>query len=252
MRCASSSAACCWSSAWAGCEGDPARVGSRPARRGAIYARELAAAKLTARGPAGAVVDAYAFTLAFKGVLLEGLEVAFIVLTFGANQHNIPLAATRRPPRSSSSSASGRRRGRRWPGSGELAEVRRRRAADLVRDLLGRGRCRRSWPGRDAALLGLVAFVLLGALAVCGGCAASAGRWPGRRRRQECGNGRRIRAFGAFWWDFIVGDDCASPPALVLALAGTAGLAAAGLAAWWLLPLIVALLLVLSLQRGAR
>jgi len=31
--------------------------------------------------------------VAFKGVLLEGLEVAFIVLTFGANQHNIPLAA---------------------------------------------------------------------------------------------------------------------------------------------------------------
>jgi uncharacterized membrane protein len=31
--------------------------------------------------------------LSFKGVVLEGLEVAFIVLTFGANQRNIPLAA---------------------------------------------------------------------------------------------------------------------------------------------------------------
>ena len=31
--------------------------------------------------------------MAFKGVLLEGLEVVFIVLTFGANQHNVPLAA---------------------------------------------------------------------------------------------------------------------------------------------------------------
>jgi uncharacterized membrane protein len=37
--------------------------------------------------------DGYAFTLAFKSVLLEGLEVAFIVLTFGANQHRVPLAA---------------------------------------------------------------------------------------------------------------------------------------------------------------
>ncbi len=37
--------------------------------------------------------DGYAFTISFKGVLLEGLEVAFIVLTFGANQHRIPLAA---------------------------------------------------------------------------------------------------------------------------------------------------------------
>jgi uncharacterized membrane protein len=31
--------------------------------------------------------------LSFKGVVLEGLEVAFIALTFGANQRNIPLAA---------------------------------------------------------------------------------------------------------------------------------------------------------------
>lgn len=37
--------------------------------------------------------DGYAFTIAFKGVLLEGLEVAFIVLTFGANQHDVGLAA---------------------------------------------------------------------------------------------------------------------------------------------------------------
>ena len=37
--------------------------------------------------------DWYAFTLSFKGVVLEGLEVAFIALTFGSNQHDIPLAA---------------------------------------------------------------------------------------------------------------------------------------------------------------
>jgi uncharacterized membrane protein len=37
--------------------------------------------------------DGYSFTIAFKGVLLEGLEVAFIVLTFGASQHNVGLAA---------------------------------------------------------------------------------------------------------------------------------------------------------------
>ena len=37
--------------------------------------------------------DSYSFTLAFKSVLLEGLEVAFIVVTFGANAHNVGLAA---------------------------------------------------------------------------------------------------------------------------------------------------------------
>jgi uncharacterized membrane protein len=38
-------------------------------------------------------LDGYSFTLAFKSVLLEGLEVVFIVLTLGANQGSIPLAA---------------------------------------------------------------------------------------------------------------------------------------------------------------
>lgn len=46
-----------------------------------------------AAGGARAGFDIYSFAIAFKGVLLEGLEVAFIVLTFGANQHRVGLAA---------------------------------------------------------------------------------------------------------------------------------------------------------------
>jgi uncharacterized membrane protein len=58
-----------------------------------LYARHLAeAAGLQARRTAF-VPDWYGFTLSFKGVLLEGLEVVFIVLTFGSNDHNIGLAA---------------------------------------------------------------------------------------------------------------------------------------------------------------
>ena len=37
-------------------------------------------------------MDWYGCTIAFKGVLLEGLEVAFIVITFGLNAHAMPTA----------------------------------------------------------------------------------------------------------------------------------------------------------------
>jgi uncharacterized membrane protein len=58
-----------------------------------IFAKQLAAAASAERRRAGVVPDWYGFTLSFKGVLLEGLEVVFIVLTFGANQHDVGLAA---------------------------------------------------------------------------------------------------------------------------------------------------------------
>ena len=58
-----------------------------------IFQTQLAAARQAAPQAKALVRDWYAFTLSFKGVVLEGLEVVFIVLTFGSNQKNIPLAA---------------------------------------------------------------------------------------------------------------------------------------------------------------
>ena len=58
----------------------------------AAFEREAAEAR-AAGEERRAGLDWYAFTIAFKGVLLEGLEVAFIVLTFGSAQGSIPLAA---------------------------------------------------------------------------------------------------------------------------------------------------------------
>jgi uncharacterized membrane protein len=56
------------------------------------YLREVAAAKAAPKTAKRGVGDWYAFTLAFKGVLLEGLEVVFIVITFGDNQRNLGAA----------------------------------------------------------------------------------------------------------------------------------------------------------------
>jgi hypothetical protein len=63
---------------------------------------------------------------------------------------------------------------------------------------------------------------------------------------------RWLRGFGAFWWDFIVGDDWRVAVGVVVALATTALLAHQGMSAWWVTPLIVLALLGVSLALAAR
>jgi uncharacterized membrane protein len=59
----------------------------------AIFRQQLAAAESSSQARRSLVPDWYSFTVSFKSVVLEGLEVVFIAVTFGANQHAIPLAA---------------------------------------------------------------------------------------------------------------------------------------------------------------
>jgi hypothetical protein len=62
----------------------------------------------------------------------------------------------------------------------------------------------------------------------------------------------RLRAFGRFLWDFVVGDDWRIAVGVVLALSLTALIAGAGAAAWWIMPVAVVLLLAVSVGRVAR
>lgn len=62
----------------------------------------------------------------------------------------------------------------------------------------------------------------------------------------------RIKAFGAFWYDFIIGDDWLVAAGVVIALALTYALSLTMVPAWWLLPLALAVLLPVSLWREAR
>ena len=62
---------------------------------------------------------------------------------------------------------------------------------------------------------------------------------------------KRLKAIGAFWYDFVVGDDWRVATVVVVALALTALLVhAAGVNAWWLLPVCVFAALGWSLRRA--
>jgi len=56
----------------------------------AVYAAQVAE---LSSAPSGTGRDSTAFTVAFKGVFLEGLEVAVIVITLGATGHDLGAAA---------------------------------------------------------------------------------------------------------------------------------------------------------------
>jgi hypothetical protein len=59
----------------------------------------------------------------------------------------------------------------------------------------------------------------------------------------------RARAFGPAVWEFIVGDDWRTALGVVLALGLTALIADTNVPAWWVMPVAVLGLLVLSIRR---
>jgi hypothetical protein len=63
---------------------------------------------------------------------------------------------------------------------------------------------------------------------------------------------RRLRALGEFIWEFLIGDDWLVAAGVVIAIGVTALVATTKVAAWWILPVAVALLLALTLWRASR
>jgi uncharacterized membrane protein len=127
------------------------------------FRQEREAARAAGAEPTG--FDGYAFTLSFKGVLLEGLEVVFIVLTFGANQHHVPLAAAAATLAVLTVTAAG------FAARAPLARVPENTMKFAVGVLLssfgmfwGAEGAGAAWPGGDAALLAIVPGMLLAAV----------------------------------------------------------------------------------------
>jgi len=63
---------------------------------------------------------------------------------------------------------------------------------------------------------------------------------------------QRLRAFGAFWYDFVVGDDWRVAVVVVVALAATFGVSKTSIAAWWIMPAAVVVILPVSLWRARK
>ena len=58
-------------------------------------------------------------------------------------------------------------------------------------------------------------------------------------------------AFAMFWYHFIIGDDWTVAAAVVCGLLATAFLNARSVAAWWLVPGLVVVMVVVSLRRAS-
>ncbi|HEY2478766.1 MAG TPA: hypothetical protein VGI17_08535 [Solirubrobacterales bacterium] len=130
----------------------------------AIFRAEAAEA---AAAPAEAGFDGWAFTISLKAVLLEGLEVVFIVLTFGANQQDVGLAAAAAAVAIAAVLALG------LALRAPLARVPENGMKFAVGVMLtsfgifwGAEGAGATWPGGDASLAPLVAVVLVAALAM--------------------------------------------------------------------------------------
>jgi uncharacterized membrane protein len=209
------------------------------------YDRETESAR--AAGSTDAGIDNYSLAISFKAVLLEGLEVALIVITFGASQHRVGLAALAAGASIAAVAALG------FALRTPLARVPENALKLIVGVSLtafgtfwGAEGVGASWPGGEGALPVLIVLVLVAALLIARHLrlrpraqtprASAAAPLPGRL-------GSAIV--------FFIGDDWLVAVGVVAALALTALLATVS-PAWYPMPAAMLALLWSSVARRVR
>ena len=229
-----------------------------------IFREEVQAAEKVARVSHFVVSDWYAFMLSFKGVLLEGLEVAFIVVTFGVIQKSSnPQAFSLALWAALSSVVLVTIAG--FVIHKPLSKVPENSMKFIVGILLtsfgifwGAEGAGANWPHHDLSLLVIIpsvaalCFLLINLLKArkVKGFRVSAPRSPliSPPKKTASGIVRVTGGFIYFWYDFIIGDDWRVAAAIVLALTATHSLESNS---WWLLPAAVAAVLIFTLLEAS-
>ncbi len=227
-----------------------------------IFQEELEIARAAAKQTRHGVADWYAFTLAYKGVLLEGLEVVFIVLTFGTIAHKVTLASVAALIAVVIVCAAG------FVLKTPLSKVPENTLKFIVGILLtsfgifwgaeGAAGQKAHWPGDNWAVLAIIASVWIFALIV-----VEAMKVIHRNPREATAVAKpkieprpiankfvaALKSFIDFWVDFIVGDDWRIAAAIVVALVITASMRVSALT-WATIPVFVVFSLSYSLSRA--
>ena len=230
-----------------------------------IYREEVEAAQKVAKVSRFAVSDWYAFTLSFKGVLLEGLEVVFIVVTFGiiqkgSNPQAFSLAIWAATIAVVLVTIAG------FAIHKPLSKVPENTMKFVVGTLLtafgifwGAEGAGAAWPHKDLSLLAIIPFVLLVSFGLIELLKVrKAKNLPVRKlnlptfsepSKDSSVIVRWIGGFLFFWYDFIIGDDWRVAAGVV---AGFFAIHSLGVSSWWLMPVVVALLLSSTLLETTR
>ena len=227
-----------------------------------IFQEELEAARAAAQLTHHGVADWYAFTLSYKGVLLEGLEVVFIVLTFGTIAHKVGLASIAALIAVAIVCATG------FALRAPLAKVPENTLKFAVGILLtafgifwgaeGSAGASAKWPGDNWAVLALIAGVWAFALLIVY-ILKSFERKEQVVKPAKNPNVKPVKVqsklikltktFLDFWIDFIVGDDWRMAAGVVIGFVVTASIGVSALT-WAIIPIFVAASLSYSLSRA--